>query len=52
MIKTKTKKETVWGHAIKCSRFQCNCEKMFNFYESKKKNWTIPKIKLEWSEYY
>ena len=43
IIVKRTEKGTEWGNSVKCSRYQCNCKKLFNFYQSKKKNWTIPK---------
>lgn len=33
----------MWGAAIKCSRYKCECDKIFNFYKSPNKSWTIPK---------
>lgn len=40
-----------WNYgSIKVTRFECECGKNFNFYQSANKNWTIPKsIKNEHS---
>lgn len=44
MIVTRTIKGTKWGPNITCSRYNCKCGKLFNFYHSVKgKTWTIPK---------
>ena len=46
MITNRTKNGIVWGTSVKCSRYSCNCGKIFNFYlTSKGKYWTIPKKK-------
>jgi hypothetical protein len=37
-------KEWKYGKNVKVQRFECGCGKTFNFYESTKKTWTIPKI--------
>ncbi len=47
MIEAKDVNGTIWGAAIKCSRYSCKCGKLFNFYLTEKgKNWTIPKLKI------
>ena len=34
-----------WSYGtIKVERYQCDCNKKFNFYQSNKKIWTIPKL--------
>ncbi len=44
IIISRTTKGTKWGHNITCSRYNCECGKVFNFYHSVKgKTWTIPK---------
>jgi len=35
IIVKRTEKGTEWGNSVKCSRYQCDCKKLFNFYQSK-----------------
>lgn len=45
IIEKHTSKGTKFGPSVECSRFLCKCGKPFNYYKSKNKDWTIPKIK-------
>lgn len=45
MIEKRTSEKTTMGASVNCSRYECKCGKLFNFYVSPKKNWTIPKSK-------
>ena len=46
MIVKRTKERTLWGNAVRCSRYKCDCGKLFNYYLlSSKKSWTVPKPK-------
>ena len=46
MFKKRTKDGMKWGAAIRCSRYECHCGKLFNYYiTSKNKTWTNPKSK-------
>jgi len=43
MIITRTVEGTQWGPSINCSRYECKCGKSFNYFNSLKSSWTIPK---------
>lgn len=32
-----------YGAVVNVSRYKCSCGKLFNFYKSSTKTWTIPK---------
>ena len=43
LIIKKTKKATLWGDSVICSRYQCKCGRFFNYYKGRTSSWTIPK---------